>query len=145
MLTIDFLGTYQNKLETNQIKNWLYYHHQNIEWTSNWHFPDCKYLQYFWFQIRQQIICFFDYLESAGSSKTRLFKGSLTPKRPQRKTDQTVKKPYLLKNYTSPVIFKRWCSTDVYKECYEQKAMRIRPFPARSKMFLKYCHELFFQ
>ena len=47
MFTTDFLVTYQNKLETNQIRKWLYYHfhQQNTKWSSVWLFPDYKCLQ----------------------------------------------------------------------------------------------------
>ena len=57
-----------------------------------------------------------------------------TPIRSRRKTNQTIKRRLLLKNYIGLVIFKWFQSTDVYKESYTQKDKSTALFQQAEKL-----------
>ena len=70
---------------------------------------------------------------------------SLTSINFQRKTNQTIKERFLLKNYVAPVIFKRWWSNDVYIESYKQKAIINTTFFNKLKNAFKVMSQTFFK
>ena len=74
--------------------------------------------------------------------RDRTLQRGSTPISSRRKTNQTIKEGFLLKYYASLVIFRRWWSTDVYKESYKQDAINTAFFSASSKTFLKQAHQL---
>ena len=70
---------------------------------------------------------------------------SLTSINFQRKTNQTIKERFLLKNYVAPVIFKRCWSNDVYIESYKQKAIINTTFFNKLKNAFKVMSQTFFK
>ena len=70
------------------------------------------------------------------------FSRGLTPNKKSSKT-QTVAKPYLLRNYSCQVIFQRWCSIDVYKKSYKQKAINSTSPLQDQKHFLSTAMNVF--
>ena len=82
-----------------------------------------KCLQYFWFQKRQKIICLFCLAIKGLQLRNKTIQRGLASIISQRMTNQTIKRRFLLSNYTGLVICKRWWSNDVYKEIYWQKVI----------------------
>ena len=76
----DFLVNNQTKLETNQIRKWLYhrFHHQSIKWTTNWRlFLIAKNVfSVSSFKCDSKSSACFVWQENAGRLKKGIFKGA---------------------------------------------------------------------
>ena len=86
---------------------------------------------------KKQIICLISLGRKCILFRKRAIQRTWPPISPQRNSNQASKKHFLLRNYTIPVIYKRWWST-VWKESYRQKTTNTVFLSASSKTFLKY-------